>query len=333
MPIPFRRQQTNSGRTRTYRLFLTFAILSLLLFFFGDRKAIWSALQNVSPFGLLMVFIATSANRLLMAFKWTRLLRIHADPPGTILATQVYCSAMLLGLFLPSTIGADAARTVVFERLGYSVDHLLSSIVVERFIGMACTLLLALIGLLLLPADVISISFEGAAILAIGSCAVFALAWSVMKFSQDWKWLIKLKKRRFFERASRWLQLLWQSIAKYQSHPMLLGEFAVLTLGEQLLMGIIFWLIAIGLGIEVSFLATLFCAMIAFALSRIPLTPGGIGVFESVFALALATYGVAVSDALLIALVGRFVQIATWSGWWLSFNLRRDMLTISRGKT
>jgi glycosyltransferase 2 family protein len=317
---------------RFFRLLLAIAILALLFYFFGDHAALSSALQNLTVLGLLSALIVANADRLLMAFKWSRLLGVHTKRPGTILATQVYCSAMLLGLFLPSTIGADAARTIAFERLGFSVEHLVSSIFVERLIGLACTASLALIGLVLLPTSVISLSFHSAAMITIGSCAILLLGLTLAKIIGNSSWLQRFTRRRFYMRASQWLNLLWQSINRYKSHPVVLGEFAVLTLGEQFLMGVMFWLIATDLGVEVSFLAVFFCTMISFVLSRIPLTPGGIGVFESVFALTLATYGVAVTDTLLIALLGRFIQIATWSTWWLSFNLRRDTPAIPRGR-
>ena len=65
---------------------------------------------------------------------------------------MVYCSAMMWGLALPSTVGADGIRIVLVRRFGVRVDDALATILVERGIGFVSALLTAVIGLLILRA-------------------------------------------------------------------------------------------------------------------------------------------------------------------------------------
>ena len=79
-----------------------------------------------------------------MSYKWGLLL---VDPRLSrrrcVQRLMVYCSAMMWGLALPSTVGADGIRVMLVRRFGVRVDDTLATILVERGIGFVSALLTA----------------------------------------------------------------------------------------------------------------------------------------------------------------------------------------------
>jgi len=86
----------------------------------------------------------------LMSFKWGLLLKIRGYSVTLTERLMVYCSSMMWGLALPSTVGADGIRILLVRRFGVRVDDALATILVERGLGFVSALLMGVMSLLLL---------------------------------------------------------------------------------------------------------------------------------------------------------------------------------------
>src|SRR5690606_35348503 len=129
---------------------------------------------------------------------------------------MVYCGAMMWGLALPSTVGADGIRVVLVRRLNVRVDDALATILVERGVGFVSALLTALAGLLVLRAllpdlGVYANALLGGAVLLVVAIAALAFSFSSTSLSS----LMKLLPRRVEEHRVGWL--LAQLHAAYRS--------------------------------------------------------------------------------------------------------------------
>jgi uncharacterized membrane protein YbhN (UPF0104 family) len=60
-----------------------------------------------------------------------------------------FCASTIWGLFLPSTLGGDAIRTISMARAGVDSHEVIASIIIERTIGFLAVLLLGIASLLL----------------------------------------------------------------------------------------------------------------------------------------------------------------------------------------
>jgi uncharacterized protein (TIRG00374 family) len=301
------------------RLIVTLLLCIALLVYVVDVRVVAQTLAHCDPMWALVAFAALTIDRVLMSYKWGLLLSIRGYSIGLARQLMVYCSAMMWGLALPSTVGADGIRVVLVRRFGVRVDDTLATILVERGIGFVSALLTALLGVLILRTQVeLSATFDTLLLLG-GLALVGAIAIVAFSFSQRaLDWMLHLLPRRFA--AGKLGQLFTRLHGAYRSLAVdrsRLLWFGTLTLIEQLLMIACYGVTAVALGID--FNATfLFAAVpLAILISRLPISIDGIGVYEGIFIGIMTLGGVRPEDSLAISLAMRALQIFVWLPWWL----------------
>jgi hypothetical protein len=99
-----------------------------------------------------VALLAFLLDRVIMSYKWGLLLAIRGYSISLVQKLMIYCSAMMWGLALPSTVGADGIRVMLARRFGVRVDDTLATILVERGIGFIAALLTAVASLIILRA-------------------------------------------------------------------------------------------------------------------------------------------------------------------------------------
>ena len=82
-----------------------------------------------------------------MTFKWTLLLRAQGYRLPLFQGVMIYCTSMVWGLALPTTVGADAIRAVMVTKRGFNGTDVVTSIVIERMVGFVLALALGLVSL------------------------------------------------------------------------------------------------------------------------------------------------------------------------------------------
>jgi glycosyltransferase 2 family protein len=85
-----------------------------------------------------------------MTFKWLRLLDCKKIFIPLLAGLKIYCSSMIWGMFLPSTIGSDAIRAYMKTQRGYDAKEVLASVNIERMAGFLTALLLGMASCILM---------------------------------------------------------------------------------------------------------------------------------------------------------------------------------------
>jgi glycosyltransferase 2 family protein len=301
------------------RLLITLALCAALLVFVVDVHVVVDTLTRCDPLWALAALAVLSADRALMSYKWGLLLTIRGYRVGLVRKLMVYCSAMMWGLALPSTVGADGIRVVLIRRFGVRVDDAIATILVERGLGFVSALLTALLGILILRTQVqLSGTFDSLLILGglalVGAVGIVAFSFSTRALD----WMLRLLPRRFA--TGRIAQSLTRLHAAYRSlavdRPRLM-IFGMLTFLEQLMMVACYGLTAVALGIEFNALVLFAAVPLAILISRLPVSIDGIGVYESIFIGIMTLSGVRPEDSLAVSLAMRALQIVAWFPWWL----------------
>lgn len=301
--------------------------LATLLWWIGDDEASGVAklgrqLAQAGAGGLAFAFSLATLDRVLMTFKWQRLLASRGHRLGFWRGLRIYCSSLVWGLFLPSTIGADALRAVLTTRAGLPGDAVVASIAVERMVGFLCSLVASLVGLGIVSA---SVGAEGPwRALAWAASAALAIAsgTALLSFGSAFpRLLARLPEPLRTSRLARTAARLHASYVGYGSERRTLAAFGALSFVEIGVSILFCWACALSLGVEVSLLFVAGALPLSLLVSRLPLSIDGLGVFEGAFAALLWLAGVPESEALAIALLGRAVQLAAWLPWWLAHVL------------
>ena len=102
--------------------------------------------------------------------------------------------------------------------------------------------------------------------------------------------------------------------------------FFVLTVTEQLLVAVCYWLVALALQLQFNVVFLLAAVPLAILISRLPISIDGLGVYEGIFIGVMSLGGMRPDDSLALSLAARVFQIVVWLPWWLMLVARTGAL-------
>ena len=297
---------------------ITFTLLGIIVWIMGGLEKVLSILAGMKFSYVLFVLFFNTADRTLMTYKWLRLLNSKKIHIPLIQGMRVYCASMIWGMLMPSTIGADAIRIIRISRKGHDAKEITASVVIERFAGFLTAILLGIASFFIIS-HLTDLTSQFKAVFWFGCITlIFGAVGFVMSFSQKTFDLLHNKIFLRFKAAAiiQKLRKFHTSYKEYQYYKKEMFIFFSLTFGEQLIPIIMTWLIAKGLGVEVSLLFLAGALPLAMIVSRLPISINGLGVFEATFALLLSFVEVSTSQAVAIAFSARMLQTVAYLPWW-----------------
>ena len=216
-----------------------------------------------------------------MAWRWRLLLHVRGIRENVAWLTRTYFVSYAWGQILPTSVGGDASRIIeTARRHPGQVTPITGSVLVERALGGAVTLLLAGVGFLL----AIGRYPIGAYLWPEGIFVVATVAAGVVFFSRRIRrrlvFLIPLARRLRVERPAR---AVYEGIHGYRDHPKALVVVASATVVLQLTRVIAIYASARAVGIHLSLLPYVVLGPLLFLVMLVPFTVNGIGVREAFF--------------------------------------------------
>jgi uncharacterized protein (TIRG00374 family) len=306
------------------RIVVTLLLCALLLIYVADVRVVIQTLARCDPFWAAVALLAFLLDRVIMSYKWGLLLAIRGYSVSLAQKLMVYCSAMMWGLALPSTVGADGIRVMLVRRFGVRVDDTLATILVERGIGFIVALLTAVASLLLLRAMLPHDSMYDYALMFGVAGLIGAIVILVFSFtSHALNSVLLLIPRRFAEsKAVHILERLHEAYVSLASDRRRIAAFSALTLVEHVTVIVCYGLVARALEVQFNPMFVFAAVPLAILVSRLPISLDGIGVYEGIFVAIMALGGVQPADALAVSLAARALQIVVWLPWWLMLAAR-----------
>jgi glycosyltransferase 2 family protein len=256
-----------------------------------------------------------------MAWRWKLLLRakgVHEEIPWL---TRAYFVSYAAGQVLPTSVGGDAVR--IFETARRHPGHgntAAATVLLERAIGGAATLLLAAIGFLLAVGH-----YDVGAYLWIEAFFVVAtVVFGFLLFSKRARPLLRLGRPLLaFVRLDRLVSQVYHAMHSYRDHVGVLFVVFLVTLGVQAVRVLAIWLSGEAVGIDLSPRPYYVMGPLLFLVMLVPFTLNGLAVREAFFVSFLGNVGVDGDSAfaagflffvvtVLMALPG--VVILAWEG-------------------
>jgi uncharacterized protein (TIRG00374 family) len=276
------------------RLAISVGLLLVLIVFVAEPLELIRMVTTISPSAMLLAVILAATDRLIMAFKWRLLLLARDLPVSLWTAVRSYWASSLIGLVLPVTVGADAIRIFTLRQFG--MLEVTASIVVERILGTIAMGSVALISCVLLTATVAGLSIQR---LTVG--LMFALVCSIVLFVGSL--MMSAWWTEHHIASPSWFRKATESYSQYRQHPLALSVFYVLSIAESLLVALIAFVIAMGLGFTLPLYILIATIPIAFASARLPVSLGGFGVQEAAFVYLASFVDIPATEALAIMLL------------------------------
>ncbi len=138
------------SRKQLFNLLKILISIGLLIFIFNslNLEAFFKAVSQANPWWLLAALIMMMMGVVIRAYRWQVLLEaIGVFVPLTEL-TNIYFIGFLFNNLLPSGLGGDAIRMLELRRYSERVSDAVTSVVVDRFLGLSALQAIALIALL-----------------------------------------------------------------------------------------------------------------------------------------------------------------------------------------
>lgn len=138
------------NRKQLFNILKIIVSIGLLTFIFStlDITAFIGAVSRANPWWLLAALATMMLGVVIRAWRWQILLEAIAVHVSLTELTNIYFIGFLFNNLLPSGLGGDAMRMVELSRHSERVSDAVTSVVVDRFLGLSALQALALIALI-----------------------------------------------------------------------------------------------------------------------------------------------------------------------------------------
>jgi glycosyltransferase 2 family protein len=275
----------------------------------ADLDRIGDALRETSPGWFAAAIAINVVATAVMALRWYLLLRARGRrDPGLWWLFETYSIALLLGQILPTAVGGDAVRAIDLARRTGARAEAVSSVVVDRVVGLAALGVLAAAGAL---AGGSGIDGGTAIALGLGVVAVTGLAAAALFSLRLQPMLRRCAPLAARLRVEAPLRALYHALHAYRGHPGALALVFVLGVGAQGLRAISIAFLARGMDIDIGLATLLVLCPVLFLVTVVPISLNGIGLREATFVVVLGGAGMAREDAFALGLAFFAVGVLT----------------------
>lgn len=293
------KRPTRWYQSKLFVIAVSVGLLAVLLYRVNGAEAIAFA-QRAHWGYIVAALLFFPLDRVFMAWKWLLLARTHVPGLSLLTAVRCYYLGAAAGTLLPiGGLGPDAVRLLLLRQEGVATEHAVSSILVERLIGLIGSLLMIVVSLLFLAWQLDQLGAQP----VLRWLAGFSVAGSLLGLS-----LIASPGFRSIIGADGWVLRLftrlgfgkhWQATLDYAQRPGLLFLSVGLAFVEQLAPVIAFYLCCKAFAVNIAFLQCLAIIPVTAILERIPISFGGMGVREAGIVFMASLFHIAYADALL----------------------------------
>jgi uncharacterized protein (TIRG00374 family) len=288
--------------TKKWKTLLKFTGPALFVFFLFkivDFQAVISLLAHIRPGFVILSAILFPLLTACLTFRWWLVCRQLDMPVSFGALTRIYYVTWFLGI-LPFTGTTVVAKILYLNSAGEKTSTTAVSLAFDKLLDIAGLLLFGLLGALYLPKGLID---TGSLWVAWG--VAFGMAILVAAFgSRAWK-ALKIIANRYL---SRRLKAIGSSLESDLSglwagfHFPLFCKHLLLAVVINLLRGMILYVLALALDIQITYLQALACRALIGIVNFIPISNSGLGTRDAVLLLVLPLWGVSVDAALALGL-------------------------------
>ena len=280
-------------RKRWFRLAATVAVTGAAAAYIVAKIDLGKTLHiigSASLWWLLLSLVLTFGTVPLQAWRWQLLLRVRDVSESVAWLLRAYFVSYAVGQVLPTGVGGDASRIYETTRRhpGYG-SPIAGSVLLERALGGAVTLLLAGIGFLL----AIGRYDIGAYLWIEALFVVLTVLAGVVMFSRRMRRVLRFSVpflRRI--KIERPIRAVYEGIHGYRDHTGALLVVCLVTVTAQLMRIVAIWGSAKAVGIDLSLLPYIVLGPLLFLVMLVPFTVNGLGVREAFFVSFLGKLGV-----------------------------------------
>jgi glycosyltransferase 2 family protein len=277
--------------------------------------ALWNTLHSVHPGAIALSFVLMGGTLLIGIVRWRMVLNVHGLKLAFSRTMEISLVAHFFNSFLLGTAGGDVMKAYYAAReTHHKKNEAVVTVFVDRVIGLWAMLLFATLmiapnfQLFTRPGMRRATAFIVALTLIASGFAFLAFRGGV---SRRWTgarlWLRKLPKGEWIERSL-------DNCREFGRQRWFVSRALLFSMALNFVCVLQFWVLALGLGMEVSLRALCFVVPTVICIAAAPIVPGGLGLRENAFVdlLHRSPIGADATDALSLSLLA-FAGSLFWS--------------------
>ncbi len=241
----------------------------------------WHILENASVPWVVLSAVLTLVTVPPMGWRWQLLLRARGVKESVGWLTRAYFVSYAVGQVLPTSVGGDASR--IYEtsrRHPGQITPITGSVLLERALGLAVTLVLAGAALLVaIGRYPIGAYLWVVAIFVVGTVAV-GFGFFSRRVRTRLRFALPYARRSRLEKAAR---AVYDGLHGYRDHPATLFQVAAISAAAQMTRIVAIYASGRSVGIHLSLLPYIVLGPLLFLVILVPFTVNGIGVREAFF--------------------------------------------------
>lgn len=295
-----------------------------------DRVALGAAFRGASPWLLAASVVAFVADDLLVTRKWGRLLRGLAVEVPFLRLFRIYLTGRLVGFFLPSSVTSDLYKGAALARRHGSGASVVSSIVLERILGLVSIATIGVVAMGALPATILGVS-PGWAIVAAAAATVAGLVGFL--HADRIASVVLPRVARRWKAPREFLERLALAFAAYRGQTRLLVEAFLLSVLIQGTRSVGVFMVARAVDDGTPFLYFLLLVPYVYLVNLLPVASSRVGLEQGVFVVLFTAVGMRAETALAVSLLsvaGSLVSALPGAFWLLPGRRAADAARATR---
>ncbi len=297
-------QPPGPRRSTTTGLAVRIAIaagLTTYILWKSHPRAVLAAAGGADWRPLAVAALLVLIDRSLMAYRWVLLLCIvePSERPPLAAVMRIFFVSTFVGTFLPASIGGDAVRAYSLAQLKVRGGDAVASVLMDRILGVASILVMALVGLTLVRDLASNWTVVAALAVAGGVC----LATLLLIFSPRAATAASALMAHLPAALRHAGQRVLESIRRYAAYHGQLANVLACSIAVQALRIVQAYYLGRGLGIDIA--VTTYFAFIPLILlvMLLPITFNGIGTSQAAFVWFFARVGVPAAAAFALSVL------------------------------
>jgi uncharacterized protein (TIRG00374 family) len=251
---------------------------------------------------IALAILLVLVDRTLMAYRWVALLyALRPDSRQQFTAVmRIFFVSTFVGTFLPASVGGDAVRSYQVTKLNVSGGDAVASVFMDRMLGVASILIMAVAGLLIVR-DLATSRIVVAGLMA---TAAICGATVLLIFSERVaKLIVTVLEAIPVAALHRVGSRIIESVRKYASHPRPLLAVLACSVGVQILRIVQAYYLGLGLGVTASPSAYFGFVPLILLVMLLPVTISGLGTSQAAFVWFFGQAGVPAASAFALSVL------------------------------
>ena len=286
-------------------------LLITVLFFYYiftriDSSQFTETLRAASMTLLVAAFLLLWLGHFICIFRWRLLMRPLMPTPTIANLFGIYCIGMFFNLTFPTIIGGDVVKVYYTGKQSKAWAESFASTFLDRDIGMFAMMIIACCAIMIHPVSVPGIPVT----LILWSVFLLFVLGNIAVFTPRFYRLLSmlLQKLRFEKIAAR-IEHIAGAFQIVGRHPKTLWGALVISFMNQLLVIVVTWVTALGLGVHISPLYYMIFVPVITLISMIPISLNGMGLREFSFMSLFGAIGVAHESCIALGLLASLMTI------------------------